>query len=256
MCVPTARTGKPAWGGAGPLRAHPLVGHTLEPAAWPGLASLPPLSSPARTTAHMAATVDALLPLSFLEAVRAVDRPIDDPDTEFVDELRNKRLGLSDTVQAQIRRYSDLVRRGQRLGADEAAGIARLIGRRPDAEAVFRAAGRYLARQAYGTLAPSTRRIAGALPGLLARPLVLRQVRRLARRYFGGTVRRVGSALLLEVPKPITVPVAPLGAGCAYYEASFRELLRLLVRSEGAVEHVSCSARAEGRCEWRAEWRR
>ena len=45
---------------------------------------------------HMLATVDALLPLSLLEAVRNVDTPIDQVDTEYVDELRNKRLGLSD----------------------------------------------------------------------------------------------------------------------------------------------------------------
>lgn len=204
----------------------------------------------------MAATVDALLPLSFLEAVRAVDRPIVDPDTEFVDELRNKRFGLSDTVHAQIRRYGELVRRRQRLGSDEALALARLIGRRPDAEAVFRAAGRYLAAEAYGTLSATGRRGARLLPGPLGRPLVLRQVRRLARRYFGGTVRRVGSALLLEVPAPITVPVAPGGAGCAYYEASFRELLRLLTRGDGSVEHVRCETRGEGRCEWRAEWGR
>jgi hypothetical protein len=204
----------------------------------------------------MSVTVDALLPLSFLEAVRAVDRPVDDPDTEFVAELRNKRLGLSDTVQAQIRRYTDLVRRRQRLGADEAVALARLIGRRPDAEMVFRAAGRYLARQAYGTLPPATRRVVTQLPGLLARPLVLRQVRRLVRRYFGGTVRRVGGALLLEVPAPITTVAAPAAVGCTYYEASFRELLRLLARTEGAVEHVKCTTRAEGGCEWRAEWRR
>ena len=204
----------------------------------------------------MPSTVDALLPLSLLEAVRAVDRPVDDGETEFVDELRNKRLGLSDTVQAQIRRYTDLVRRNKRLGIDEATALARLIGRRPDAEAVFVAAGRYLARQAYGTVPLSTRRMVSRLPGLLARPLVLRQMRRLARRYFGGTVRRVGSAVLLEVPAPITVPAASAGAGCVYYESSFRELLRLLVRSEGAVEHVRCSTRAEGRCEWKAEWRR
>src|SRR5919107_4953450 len=80
---------------------------------------------------RMPTTVDALLPLSFLEAVRAVDRPVDDPDTEFVAELRNKRLGLSDTVHAQIRRYTDLVRRRQRLRADEAGGLGGGLGGRP-----------------------------------------------------------------------------------------------------------------------------
>jgi len=39
------------------------------------------------------ATVDALLPLSFLEAVRGLDSPDDDMEAELVPELRNKRLG-------------------------------------------------------------------------------------------------------------------------------------------------------------------
>src|SRR5262245_21272229 len=97
----------------------------------------------------MLATVDALLPLSLLEAVRNVDTPSDVVDAEYVDELRNKRLGLSDTIYIQIKRHTEAVRRGQRTGQDEAVALAKLIGRRPDAEAVFRAAGRFLAREAY-----------------------------------------------------------------------------------------------------------
>jgi hypothetical protein len=52
----------------------------------------------------MLATVDALLPLSLLEAVRSIDTPNDQSDAEYVDELRNKRLGLSDTIYTQIKR--------------------------------------------------------------------------------------------------------------------------------------------------------
>ena len=62
----------------------------------------------------MAATVDPLLPLSLLEAVRNVDTPQGELEAEFVAELRNKRLGLSDTVHAQIRRYVEAVRKEQR----------------------------------------------------------------------------------------------------------------------------------------------
>lgn len=202
----------------------------------------------------MAATVDALLPLSLLEAVRAVDRPVVDPETEFVAELRNKRLGLSDTVHAQIRRYTDAARRSQRLGAEETVALARLIGRRPDAEAVFRVAGEYFAKQAYETLPSMTRRIVRSLPGLIARPLALRQLRRLARRYFAGTVARTGSSLVLEVPVPITAMTSAPSVGCAYYETGLRVLLHLLVGADGHVEHVRCADRAEGRCQWRAEW--
>jgi hypothetical protein len=211
----------------------------------------------------MPPTVDALLPLSFLEAVRAVDRPDDDPDAEFVAELRNKRLGLSDTVYAQIHRYRDAVRRRQRQTSAEVAGLARLIGRRPDAEAVFRAAGHYLGERAYATLPGPTRRVVDALPAFFARPLALRQLRRLARRYFGGTVRRDGAAVVLEVPAPLTGDAAPDAAGCAYYEAGFAELLSRLAGGADAgapvIEHVHRAAARPGgapACVWRAEWRR
>ncbi|MCC7195358.1 MAG: hypothetical protein IT356_07375 [Gemmatimonadaceae bacterium] len=203
----------------------------------------------------MSATVHPLLPLSLLEAVRTVDLPDGDLDAEFVAELRSKRLGLSDTVHAQIRRFTEAVRRHQPASFDEAAGIARLIGRRPDAEAVFREAGRNMARQSYRTISPPIRRLMLALPAMVSRPFALRYVRRICTRYTGGTVRRVGSTILLEVPDSVTLGSAPRQGGCAYYEAALRELMQLLVGGVGAVEHVRCSGRNEATCEWRAEWR-
>lgn len=202
----------------------------------------------------MLATVDALLPLSLLEAVRNVDTP-GDLDSEFVDELRNKRLGLSDTVYLQIKRYADAVRRRQRTAHDEAVALARLIGRRPDAEAVFRAAGRYLARESYKTINALTRRMLRLLPSVIARPLALRRTRAIAERYANGKVRRVGGYVLLEVPRSVTLNTAPGSIGCAYYEAMLRELLGLLVGGVGAVDHVHCAGRSEGMCEWRADWK-
>jgi predicted hydrocarbon binding protein len=202
------------------------------------------------------ATVDPLLPLSLLEAVRSVDSPRDDQDAEYVPELRNKRLGLSETVYAQIRRYTAAVRKSQRAPQEEAVALARLIGRRADAQEVFMSAGRILARQSFETTSPVTRRVIFVLPSLLARPLALREARRIAQRYLNGTIRRVGGSLMLEVPVSVTVDSAPKERGCAYYESMLRELVRLLVGGAGAVEHVRCVARGEGVCEWRAEWRR
>ncbi|HJU66474.1 MAG TPA: hypothetical protein VJ596_12380 [Gemmatimonadaceae bacterium] len=201
----------------------------------------------------MSTTVDALMPLSFLEAVRRVDSP-DDLEAEFVPELRNKRLGLSETVYAQIRRYSDAVKRQQRPEEEEALGIAKLIGRRPDAEAVFREAGRYLAREAYQTIPASKRQMLSSFPPLFARPLALRQIRGVAQRYLNGKIRRVGSFLVLKVERSVTVDSAPPGVGCVYYEFCLRELLQLMSVS-GNVEHVRCASRGEGECEWRATWR-
>jgi hypothetical protein len=200
-------------------------------------------------------TVDALLPLSFLEAVRDVDTPVEDFEAELVSDLRNKRLGLSETVYMQIRRYSEAVKRHQRTAHEEAVGLARLVGRRPDAEAVFRSAGRFLAREAYETIPGFTRRAMLILPAIAARPVALRHTRRLSRRYFSGAVSRVGTSVYLEVDQSVTRDSAPRSVGCAYYEAGLKELLRLMVNSVGSVEHVRCATRGEGSCAWRAEWR-
>ncbi|MBA3672521.1 MAG: hypothetical protein H0W68_10945 [Gemmatimonadaceae bacterium] len=203
----------------------------------------------------MLATVDALLPLSFLEAVRDVDTPEGVLEAEFVDELRNKRLGLSDTVYAQIKKYSEAVRRNHRTAQDDAVALARLIGRRPDAEAVLRAAGRFLAREAYMTVSPITRALLRLMPSMISRPMAFRRTRHIAKRYLNGHVRRVGQFVLLEIPRSVTLGVAPGSTGCAFYESTLREVLRLLVGTTGSVEHTRCEGRGEGACEWRADWR-
>ncbi len=201
------------------------------------------------------APIDPLVPLSLLEAVRNVDSPIEDFEAELVGDLRNKRLGLSDTVYMQIRRFTDAVKRNHRASHDEVAGIAKLIGRRPDAEAVFRAAGRFLAKDAYQTISPISRRLMLVLPSLLSRPIALRHTTKIARRYFNGHVSRVGSSIYLEVQHSVTQDSAPRSTGCSYYESGLKELLRLLVNSVGSVEHHRCATRSEGTCSWRAEWR-
>lgn len=203
----------------------------------------------------MPPTIDPLLPLSLLEAVRTVDLPEGELEAEFVAELRNKRLGLSDTVHAQIKRLTDATRRRQPQSFGEANGIAKLIGRRPDAEAVFREAGRTLARQAYRTIPRAARKLTRVLPSLVSRPIALRYVRSITARYLGGSVRRVGSSILLVVQESVTLDTAPRLGGCAYYESALRELMQLLVGGVGAVEHVRCASRGEGHCEWRADWR-
>lgn len=202
----------------------------------------------------MSPTVDPLIPLVLLEAVRTVDLPDDAFEAEFVEELRSKRFGLSETVRAQIIRYRESVKKGQRLPFEEAAGIARLIGRRPDAEAVFREAGRQLARVTYGRILGLSRGIIRAMPAFLARPFALGHVRHVAGRYALGTVRRVGATVILEVRQSVTLDTAPKSAGCTFYESLLGELMRQFVGAVGMVDHVRCASRQEGSCEWRAEW--
>ncbi len=206
-----------------------------------------PLSGPA---------VDALVPLALLEAVRALDLPSADLDTELVHELRNKRFGLSDTVYMQIRRYQELVRKQQPVPYEETLALARLVGRRPDADIVFRDSGRRVARAALETLAVASRRAAQSLPRVVGRPIALHHLRAITRRFLGGTMERQGSTILLDVASPVTADAAPHGAGCGFFEAALRELLLGLTGDDHAIQVVSCRSRGDSSCQWRADWRR
>jgi predicted hydrocarbon binding protein len=204
----------------------------------------------------MTGTVNAIVPLSLLEAVRSVDIPEgEDIDVEYVQEHRNKRLGLSDTVIAQIRRYKDAMKRNQPIAIHEAAGISRLIGRRPDAESIFTRAGTIVANRIYQLISATRRQIIHLLPGFLARPLAFRQVKKAGEKYLGASVRRVGASIVVGVKESVTFETAPKGIGCLYYESALRELLKLLVNGGGMIDHVHCRERGEDICEWRAEWR-
>ena len=200
--------------------------------------------------------VDARLPLALLEAVKAIDTPEADLDAELVHELRNKPLGLSDTVYHQIKRYSDAVKRQQRVPFGDVLALARLIGRRPDADLAFREAGRRWARSVHETFGVAARGAALSMPSLVGRPIALRLLRRMAKRFLDGQLIRQGSTLLLEIPQPVSADSAPRSAGCGLYEAAFREALQLLAGADGAVEHVMCRSRGDARCQWRTEWRR
>jgi hypothetical protein len=200
--------------------------------------------------------VDARLPLALLESVKAIDTPQADLDAELVHELRNKRLGLSETVYVQIKRYSEAVRRRERIPFSDVLALARLIGRRPDADLAFREAGRRWARSAYDTFGVTMRGAASGMPALIGRPIALRLLRQTAKRYLGGQIVRQGSVLLLDVPQPVSADAAARSAGCGLYEAAFREALQLFAGADGAVEHVMCRARGDSRCQWRTEWRR
>ncbi len=201
-------------------------------------------------------SVEAVVPLALLEAVRALDLPAADLDTELVHELRNKRFGLSDTVYMQIKRYADAVKRQQPVAFDEVVALARLVGRRPDADIVFLEAGRRVARAALNSISSTTRRAARSLPGAVGRPLALRHLRALSNRFLAGTIERQGSTVVLSVSAPLSADAAPGGGGCGFYEAAFRELLLGLTGVDHAMQPVACRARGDVACQWRTDWRR
>jgi hypothetical protein len=200
----------------------------------------------------MSTTVDARLPLSLLEAVRVVDTPEGNVEAEYIEELRTKRLGLSDTVYAQIKRYSEAVRRNERTVRDEAAALARLIGRRTDAHRVFESAGSLLAHEAVDTVSSLRRSAIRRLPGMLARPMALTAVRRLARRYLDGRLERVGSTVILAVHDPVTIEGSAI-AGYAFYASAFATMLEELTGVPAVVTRIDGSAPGQ---HWKASWGR
>ncbi len=200
----------------------------------------------------MSTTVDARLPLSLLEAVRVVDTPEGNVEAEYIEELRTKRLGLSDTVYAQIKRYSDAVRRNERTVRDEAAALARLIGRRTDAHRVFESAGSMLAHEAVETVAGVRRAAIRRLPGMLARPMALSSVRRLAKRYLDANLERVGSTVILAVNDPVTIEGSVI-AGYAFYASAFSTMLEELTGVPAVVTRIDGATPGQ---QWKASWGR
>ncbi len=194
----------------------------------------------------------AVQPLAVLEAMRNLDSPSDEEVAEYVDELLKKRLGLSDTVAAQIARYEVAARHDGRVTGVELVQILRLAGRRPDAALVFADAGRRAARRAIDELPYARRWAARSLPHFVSRRIGLAAVRRAAGDVLGLTVDRNLKQPAATLDPDWPVQATPDGAACGFYAAALAELLRQLMEYEGAVTHVRCRARGDTVCEWRA----
>jgi bacteriochlorophyll 4-vinyl reductase len=193
----------------------------------------------------------SILPLAVLEAMRHLDSPRDEEAAEYVDELLKKRLGLSDTVAAQIARYELAVQRDQDVGGEELEQILRLVGRRTDASLVFADGGRRAARRAMTRLSAPTRWAARRLPRFMRRLVGYRAARRCAADVFAASLSREGRAVTVAIGSPASIRATPDGAACAFYAAAFAELLRELVDFDGGMLHPTCGARGAARCEWR-----
>jgi hypothetical protein len=209
--------------------------------SWP---RLPRMDAPSADT-------HAILPLAVLEAMRNLDSPTDEEAAEYVDELLKKRLGLSDTVAAQIARYDLGARRGRPVATEEFEQILRLAGRRPDAALVFADAGRRASRRAMAELPVVTRWSARYLPRPIRRRIGFRAARRCLRGVFAVGLVREGGGVVAQIPHGMPVRATADGSACGFYAAALAELLRQLMSFDGAVRHARCRAHGDERCEWR-----
>jgi hypothetical protein len=198
--------------------------------------------------------VPALIPLSLLEAIRNLDKPVEDGLSELAVEVVAQRLGLSQTVAAQITRYREATEREEPVEDEEVVGVFRLVARRPDRDLVFADAGRRAARHAARLAGRATRVLMRAAPERLGQRLGVRTALALGERVFGFQP--------LPGPNPDEPVVrsadtagfaaAPDGGACPFYAAALGELLRGLAAFEGAVEHPRCRGRGDAACEWHA----
>ncbi len=201
----------------------------------------------------MTSPVPAILPLALLEAVQNIDTPPDDGLGALEDELAAKRLGLSPTVAAQIKRYRDQADSGGEVDREEALAVFRLVGRRPDADLVYADAGRRAARYAARERGGGNKALAAVSPGKLGASVRFRAAGRLAQRWLLVELRAPGGVPRAETEDTLALLAREDGLGCRFHGSALGELLRLVVGYEGVVVHESCRARGDARCFWRAE---
>jgi len=182
--------------------------------------------------------------------MRNIDTPVEDGLEEIAGEVVSKRLGLSDTVAAQIVRYREQSDANEPVSREEVLGVVRLVGRRPDAPLVFADAGRRAARHAIRRDAGGGRAFS-RLPGALGRAAGVRAARKLADSAFDAMLDAASSSPRATVGDSLTVAATGDGATCVFYGAAFGELLRGLLGFEGAMFHEQCQTSGAAVCEWR-----
>ena len=189
-------------------------------------------------------SVDAIIPLAVLEAVKQLDKR----GPEGLEDFR--KLGASATVSAQIKRYRDLVRTGGRVQASEVAQLFRLVSRRPDASLVFSDAGRVAAREALRRTPRRVRLLRGITPAGGRHRLGMFAANRVAERVFGVVLSadaELGLVAAGDTPAAVTDPG---GSGCSFFGAALAEVLRSHIGFQGAVLHGTCRARGDDACSW------
>ena len=187
--------------------------------------------------------VSALVALTFLEVIKASDRPFEVFEEEDTSITMPRRLGLSDVVERQIRNYQVETKRGRKISDEEFGDLVRLVGRRPDARAVFLECGTRLA----GKLPPQAKFV----PRRLALALARRRVRKRLRALFG---RRVGGfadgAFVLEGRSLLFIQSDSGGDACSLVSGLCSATLNGSVKDPPTIAHLACEARGDAFCRW------
>ncbi len=189
--------------------------------------------------------IQALVALTLLDTLRTQDLPEEILDDENVTLTMPRRLGLSDVIDSQIRRYRTDAGKGRRVPEAEVIGLMRLVVRRPDSEEVFEQVGRSLT-PANG--APGWRKV---YPKRIAFALARRRVRVRLRELFGSrVVRSAGAPFRLEASGNLLMEGDPGGDACAIVTGLAQSILDAYTPERERVIHSECRGRAGARCIW------
>jgi hypothetical protein len=187
------------------------------------------------TTEVPSPSVHARVALALLLSVKALDRPGELLLDEDVKVTMPRRLGLSQVVDAEVRRLQQLARRGGRLDLDTWEGLVGLVERRPDAPRVGWRAGNDLAKTVSGWVP--------TFPLSMTLRVTSRRCIRSGGHLFGEPVfRHNGEAEPLE-PKGPARPRIDLNSDTALINRMFAIPEVLLPLLEGFLEGIVDGAR-------------
>lgn len=204
-----------------------------------GESSLPSSSGRGRIRAEVA--------LAILETMRSQDLPEEVLQDEDLTMTLPRRLGLSDVIDAQIRRYREDARARRRIADSEFRDLVRLVIRRPDSEDIFLQVGEGLAGMV-GREGRGWRRI---LPRGVAFLLARRRVRRLLRSLLGRSPGRLlPGRFVLETRNSLLVECDPGGDACSLVAGLSGAVLSRMTGLRLAVVEQECQARGGAVCRW------
>ena len=188
--------------------------------------------------------------LVLLESLRDVDTPPEVLEDEAFHISLPRRLGLSDVIDGQMRRYADMRKRRRQLEASEFLDLLRLIARRPDARMVFEAAGDRLGSE-YISRTPRAAGFARRLsPAGFRRRSLLRHLRRVAESLSpGSAIRSDRAEPSISVAHCLPAVADDTGSACGIITAAFTACAHGLGEST-PVRHPRCESRGDDRCLW------
>jgi hypothetical protein len=186
--------------------------------------------------------------LSLLRTIRARDLPTEILAAEDPTRTMPRRLGLSEAVDLQIRRFAQQVRRRERISDEEARDLFHLVLRRPDCEEVFFQAGELLA----GKDEP-LKGLKCLYPERIRYSMARRQIRKRIRVLFGRPVGGLApGAFTLEARGHFFLDMDPGGDACHLLTGFAQTILGRYLRRDVRVSHSACQGRKDDLCRWAA----